>query len=87
MATFIHRALNPASPDPQQVVRVLYAVPSDRDFRSDYSQAIRRTLEHVRFWYQQQLDGPTFSLNSPDPREVPNEPTGGPSTPAIRGSG
>ena len=69
MATFIHRALNPASPDPQQVVRVLYAVPSDREFRSDYSQAIRRAMEHVRFWYQQQLDGPTFSLNFPIPEK------------------
>ena len=69
MATFIHRALNPASPDPQQVVRVLYAVPSDREFRSDYSQAIRRAVEHVRFWYQQQLDGLTFSLNFPIPEK------------------
>ena len=69
MATFIHRALNPASPDPQQVVRVLYAVPADREFRSDYSQAIRRAMEHVRFWYQQQLDGPTFSLTSPIPEK------------------
>ena len=69
MATFIHRALNPASPDPQQVVRVLYAVPSDREFRSDYSQAIRRAMEHVRFWYQQQLDGLTFSLDFPIPEK------------------
>ena len=69
MATFIHRALNPASPAPQQVVRVLYAVPSDREFRSDYSQAIRRAMEHVRFWYQQQLDGLTFSLNFPIPEK------------------
>ena len=67
MATFIHRALNPGSPTPRQVVRVLYAVPSDREFRSDYSRAIRRAIEHVRFWYQQQLDGLTFSLNSPIP--------------------
>ena len=69
MATFLHRALNPASPDPQPVVRVLYVVPADREFRSDYSQAIRRATEHVRWWYQQQLDGLTFSLNSPVPEK------------------
>ena len=69
MATFLHRALNPASPDPQQVVRVLYVVPADREFRSDYSQAIRRATEHVRWWYQQQLDGLTFSLASPVPEK------------------
>ena len=68
MATFIHRALNPAA-DPRPVVRVLYAVPADREFRSDYIEAIRRAMEHVRFWYQQQLDGPTFSLNSPVPEK------------------
>jgi len=67
MATFIHRALN-MTPS-EKVVRVLYAVPSDREFRSDYSQAIRRAMEHVRWWYQQQLDGLTFSLNSPVPEK------------------
>ena len=69
MATFIHRALNPSSSDRQHVVRVLYAVPSDREFRSDYSQAIRRATEHIRWWYQQQLDGLTFSLKAPLPEK------------------
>ena len=69
MATFLHRALNPASPDPQPVVRVLYVVPADREFRSDYSEAIRRATEHVRWWYQQELDGLTFSLASPLPEQ------------------
>ena len=69
MATFLHRALNPASSDPQPVVRVLYVVPADREFRSDYSEAIRRATEHVRWWYQQQLDGLTFSLASPVPEK------------------
>ena len=67
MATFIHRALNMTPTE--KAVRVLYAVPSDREFRSDYSQAIRRAMEHVRWWYQQQLDGLTFSLNSPVPEK------------------
>ena len=67
MAIFIHRALNMAPPE--KAVRVLYAVPSDREFRSDYSQAIRRAMEHVRWWYQQQLDGLTFSLASPIPEK------------------
>ena len=65
MATFIHRALNMTPP--QKAVRVLYAVPSDREFRADYSHAIRRATEHVRWWYQQQLDGLTFALASPIP--------------------
>ena len=67
MATFLHRALNmtPA----EKVVRVLYVVPADREFRADYSQAIRRATEHVRWWFQQQLDGLTFSLASPIPEK------------------
>ena len=67
MAIFIHRALN-MTPS-EKVVRVLYAVPADREFRSDYSEAIRRAMEHVRWWYQQQLDGLTFSLSSPVPEK------------------
>ncbi|MYA17953.1 MAG: hypothetical protein F4Z28_14955 [Gammaproteobacteria bacterium] len=67
MATFLHRAENMAPTE--KAVRVLYVVPADREFRSDYSQAIRRATEHVRWWYQQQLDGLTFSLASPVPEK------------------
>ena len=50
------------------VVRVLYAVPSDRDFRSDQSEAIRRAMVGVQAWYRGQLDGLTFLLHDNTPQ-------------------
>ena len=44
------------------MVRVLYAVPSDREFRSDYSEAIESAVLGVQSWYHEQLNGLTFSL-------------------------
>ena len=64
MATFLTRALA-VDPSPEHVVRVLYAVPSDREFRSGDRDVIRRAVEHVQSWYHQQLGGSTFSLHDP----------------------
>ena len=43
-------------------VRVLYAVPSDREFRADYSEGIANAVVGVQSWYRQQLGGVTFSV-------------------------
>ena len=64
MATFLTRALA-LDPGPQTVVRVLYAVPSDGEFRTESQYAMRQAVAHVRWWYQQQLGGATFSLSYP----------------------
>ena len=64
MATFLTRALA-LDPQPEHVVRVLYAVPADREFSSDSREGIRRAVEHVQAWYHQQLGGATFSLHDP----------------------
>ena len=64
MATFLTRALA-IEPRPEHVVRVLYAVPADREFSSDSHEGIQRAVEHVQAWYHQQLGGATFSLHDP----------------------
>ena len=64
MATLLTRALV-LDPEPEHVVRVLYAVPADREFSSDSHEAIRRAVEHVQYWYHQQTGGLTFSLHDP----------------------
>ncbi len=64
MATFLTRALA-VDPRPEHVVRVLYAVPADREVDSDSRDAIRRAVEHVQSWYHQELGGMTFSLHDP----------------------
>ena len=70
MATFLTRALA-LDPGPQTVVRVLYAVPSDGEFRTGTPYAIRQSVAHVRWWYQQQLGGATFSLSYPTVENCP----------------
>ena len=68
-ATYSQQTVDvPVSVRVPAVVRVLYAVPSDRDFRSDYSEAIRRAMVGVQAWYSAQLDGLTFSLHDNAPQ-------------------
>ena len=43
-------------------VGVIYAAPSDREFRSDASEAITHAIVDLQSWYRQQLGGLTFSL-------------------------
>jgi len=64
MATFLTRGLG-LKPPPEHVVRVLYAVPADREFRPGDRDVLRRAVEHVQAWYHEQLGGVTFSLHDP----------------------
>ena len=50
-------------------VRVLYAAPRDREFRSDYSQGIQNALVDFQFWLRRELEGRTFSLSSITPEQ------------------
>ena len=54
-------------------VRLLYATPSDREFRSDHSDAITHALVDVQSWYRQELSGLTFSLYDVTPQHCPLE--------------
>lgn len=49
-------------------IRVLYVIPQDRAFRSDYAVAIENALTNLRSWYRTQLAGRTFSLFSAQPQ-------------------
>ena len=48
-------------------VRVLYAVPSDREFRPDYSEAVTHAIVDLQSWYRRELGGLTFSLYQATP--------------------
>ena len=48
-------------------VRVLYVVPQDRAFRSDYAVAVEKALTDLQSWYRTQLTGRTFSLFNSQP--------------------
>ena len=48
-------------------VRLLYAAPSDREFRADYSEGITHALVDAQSWFRRELGGPTFSLYDPTP--------------------
>ena len=49
-------------------VRVLYASPSDREFRADYSEGITNALVDLQSWYRRELGGLTFSLYDVTPQ-------------------
>ena len=51
-----------ATPTPDPAVRVIYAVPSDREVQDRYSEAIRHAIYHVQRWYAEQLGGVTFNI-------------------------
>ena len=55
------------SPPAGLSVRVLYAIPSDREFNQEYSDGIRRAVELLQWWYAEQLDGPTFTIHNAEP--------------------
>ena len=48
-------------------VRMLYVVPSDRDFRDEHSEAINRAMTDLQVWYRGQLGGATFTLHAAQP--------------------
>jgi len=60
---------SPTEPTPPSVpppvtpsVRLVYAVPQDRSYRSDYSSAAESALADARAWYQTEMGGLTFAL-------------------------
>ena len=48
-------------------VRVLYAIPSDREFRADASEAIANAIVDLQSWYRRELGGLTFSIYETTP--------------------
>ena len=50
-------------------VRVLYAAPTDREFRSDYRQSIQNAFVDFQSWLRRELEGRTFSLSGITPEE------------------
>ena len=51
----------------ERTVRVLYASPSDRQFRAAYSEGITHALVDLQSWYRRQTGGLTFSLYDATP--------------------
>ena len=50
-------------------VRVLYAAPSDREFRTGGSEVIANAIVDLQSWYRRELRGLTFSLYEATPEE------------------
>ena len=50
-------------------VRVIYAAPSDREFRADASEAIAHAIVDLQSWYRRELGGLTFSIYEATPEE------------------
>ena len=50
-------------------VRVIYAAPSDREFRADISEFIAHAMVDLQSWYRRELDGLTFSIYETTPEE------------------
>ncbi len=48
-------------------VRVVYAVPSDREIKEEYGPALREAALHVQRWYAAKLGGLTFELSASIP--------------------
>ena len=57
----------PTPPPPPPMVQVIYAIPSDREFRSEYAEAVREAILHVQGWYADQLEDVTFVVDQPTP--------------------
>lgn len=49
-------------PTGEPSVRVIYAIPADREFRQDYSDGVTRAITAIQGWYREQLGGPTFAV-------------------------
>ena len=50
-------------------VRIIYAVPSDRAFRSDYRDAVGHAVVDLQSWYRRQTGGLTFSIYDTTPEQ------------------
>ena len=57
----------PAVPTGTPSLRVIYAIPSDKEWRQQYSSAIQEAIEAIQAWYLHQLDGHTFAIDATVP--------------------
>jgi len=59
----------PAVPTGTPSLRVIYAIPSDKEWRQPYSDAVQLAIEAIQGWYLHQLDGRTFAIHAgiPEP--------------------
>ena len=56
------------TPTPEPAVRILYAVPSDRDIEPHYTTAVSNAVHNLQRWYAEQMNGYTFAIESPTPQ-------------------
>lgn len=50
------------------MVRVIYAIPSDREPQDRYIAAVHDAIYHAQRWYAEQLGGYTFKVEGPTPQ-------------------
>lgn len=62
----VHEAIKAGTPTP--LVRVIYAIPSDREVAPGAPEAIAAAVTDVQQWYAEQMGGPTFELVGETPR-------------------
>lgn len=48
-----------------KTVRIIYLVPSDSHPRKEYKNAITKAIQHLQWWYKEQMGGISFILNDP----------------------
>lgn len=63
--TFVSSAARQSKSFLEQSVRILYIIPSDREFNRDYYNAITKTARTIQRWYKENLDGYSYRLNNP----------------------
>ena len=56
------------APPVKPAVRVIYAIPSDRQAQVHYSAAVHDAIHHAQRWYAEQLGGYTFKIEGPTPQ-------------------
>ena len=52
--------------DKQRVIRMVYLIPSDKEFRQDYAIKMENAIRHLQIWYRNELgNSKSFSLHTP----------------------
>lgn len=50
----------------QRVIRMVYLIPSDKEFQQDYAIKMENAIRHLQIWYRNELrNGKSFSLHTP----------------------
>ena len=65
--TFTFSPTSSPTPMPAPQVRVVYAIPTDREYQEQYVAAVAHAVQEVQGWYAAQLDGYTFAIAEPAP--------------------